>query len=115
MVREGYTFIVVGRDLDIVRCIDANTKMSVVLLLFVTRDNLFILPTNNFISAEKFMFGYEGRPIKTYNSNYVTVPLTFTLPSPYGVRTVNAARHNTTISIVMLMVAASTYTPVDIS
>jgi hypothetical protein len=115
MVRKGYTFTVVGRDLDRVRCMDANTKMWVVLLLFVTRDNSFVLPTNDFVSAEKFMFGYEGRPIETYNPDYVTVPLIFTLPPPYGVRTVNAARHDTTISIVMPMVAASTYTPVDIS
>jgi hypothetical protein len=115
IVREGYTFTVVGRDLDIVRCMDANTKMSAVLLLFVTRDNSFIPPTNDFMSAEKFMFGYEGRPIETYNPNYMTVPSTFTLPSPYEVRTVNAARNDTTISIVMPMVAVSTYTPVDIS
>jgi len=100
--------MVVGRELDRVRCIDANTKMSVVLQLFITRDNSFIPPTNDFISAKKFMFGYEGRPIETYNPNYITVPSTFTLPSPYEVRTVNAARHNTTISIVMLMIAVST-------
>ena len=115
MVREGYTFIVVGQELDRVRCMDANTKMRVVLLLFVTRDNSFIPPTNGFVSAEKFMFGYKGRPIETCNPNYVTVPSTFTLPSPYGVRTVNATRYDTTISIVMPMVAASTYTPIDIS
>jgi hypothetical protein len=115
MVREGYTFTVVGRDLNMVRCMDANTKMSVVLLLFVTRDNSFIPLTNDFISAEKFMFGYEGRPIETCNPDYMTVPSTLTLPSPYGARTVNAARHDTTISIVMPMVATSTYTPVDIS
>jgi hypothetical protein len=92
IVREGYTFTVVGRDLDKVRCMDTNTKMRVVLLLFVTRDNLFILPTNDFVSAEKFMFSYKGRPIETCNPNYITVPSTFTLPSPYRVRTVNAAR-----------------------
>jgi hypothetical protein len=115
MVREGYTFTVVGRDLDMVRCMDANTKMSVVLLLFVTRDNLFIPPMNDFMSVEKFMFGNEGRPIETYNPNYVTVPLTFTLPSLYEVRMVNAARDGTTISIVMPMISASMYTPLDIS
>jgi hypothetical protein len=115
MVRKGYMFTVVGRDLDRVRCMDANTKMRVVLLLFVTRDNSFIPPTNDFVSVENFMFGYKGRPIETYNPNYVTVPTTFTLPSLYKVRMVNAARYNTTISIVMLMVAASTSTPMDIS
>ena len=115
MIREGYTFTVIGRDLDRVRCIDVNTKMSVVLLLFITRDNSFIPPTNDFVSAKKFMFGYKGRPIETYNPNYMTVPSTFTLPSLYEVKTVNAAKHNTTISIMMLIVATSTYTPMDIS
>jgi penicillin-binding protein-related factor A (putative recombinase) len=115
MVKEGYTFTVVGRDLDKVKCIDANTKIRAVLLLFVTRDNSFILPTNDFVSAEKFMFSYKGCPIETCNPNYVTVPSTFTLPSLYRVRTVNAARQDTTISIVMLIVAASTNTPVEIS
>jgi hypothetical protein len=115
IVREGYIFTVVGRDLDRVRYIDANTKIRVVLLLFVTRDNLFILPTNDFVSAEKFIFGYKGCPIETYNPDYVTVPSAFTLPSPYKVRTLNAARYNTIISIVIPMVAISMYTPVDIS
>jgi hypothetical protein len=115
IVKEGYTFTVVGQELDRVRCIDANIKMRVVLLLFITKDNSFILPTNGFVSVEKFMFSYKGCPIETYNPNYITVPSTFTLPSLYRVRTVNAARYDTTISIMMLMVATSTYMPMDIS